>query len=352
MSADTHPRTWNLAVSLAATVIIIAGLKSAGEIILPFMLGGFIAILCATPYNLLRSWRLPSWLCLVVMMAILIAIQGLFFTVIANTVADFSQDLPGYQKKFIAAMLAITTQANHYGIEVSPEFVRQHLDPSVGIAMMSGVLGKLGGLASKGFLILLLVLFAIMELGSLPAKMRTAFADDSIDRIQGFVATVRTYMGIKSISSAATALLVYVLLVTMQVEYAILWAVMAFMLNFIPSIGSILAAVPAILLTVVNGGLADAAIVTAGYLVINIVIGNLIEPRILGKGAGISPLAVIISLIFWGWVFGPVGMLLAVPLTVLIKIAFETSENTRWLAIMLGPEPVIEAKEAKMLPAD
>jgi len=330
---------WVLPVSLAATVIVIAGLQAAGDMIILFLLAAFITILCAKPYCALRSKGLPSWLTIAIMMSILVVVQAVFFSVVAKTFAEFSQDLPTYQGKLNTAVMGLVSIANEHGIEVSSEFVKENLNPSVGLAMLTGLLGKLGGMASKGFLILILVLFAIMEIGSLPHKMRAAFEDSTIQKVQGFIETVRTYVGIKAISSAITGLLVYLFLLFMNVDYAILWGVTAFLLNFIPSIGSIIAAIPAILLTVVNGGLVDAAIVTIGYLAINIVIGNLIEPRILGKGAGISPLAVVLSLIFWGWVFGPIGMLLAVPLTVLIKIGFETSESTRWIAIMLGPEP-------------
>jgi predicted PurR-regulated permease PerM len=112
---------------------------------------------------------------------------------------------------------------------------------------------------------------------------------------------------------------------------------MAFFLNYVPNIGSIIAAVPAVLLALVQLGLGSALLVAAGYLVINIVIGSLLEPRFMGKGLGLSTLVVFLSLVFWGWVLGPVGMLLSVPLTITVKLALDSKQETRWLGVLLGP---------------
>ena len=117
------------------------------------------------------------------------------------------------------------------------------------------------------------------------------------------------------------------------------------MLNFVPNIGSIIAAVPPVFLAIVQFGFAKAGVVAAGYLCINVLIGNLIEPRLMGRGLGLSTLVVFLSLIFWGWVLGPVGMLLSVPLTVTVKIALDSREDTKWISILLGPE--IHRKEIK-----
>ena len=121
------------------------------------------------------------------------------------------------------------------------------------------------------------------------------------------------------------------------VDHAQLWGVMAFLLNFVPNIGSIIAAVPAVLLALVQLGMGTALFVAAGYLVVNIVIGSVLEPRFMGRGLGLSTLVVFLSLVFWGWVLGPVGMLLSVPLTITVKLALDSSKDTRWLGILLGP---------------
>jgi len=129
------------------------------------------------------------------------------------------------------------------------------------------------------------------------------------------------------------------------VDYPLLWGLLAFLLNFVPNIGSIIAAIPAVIQVLVQLGFSAALVVAGGYLVINILIGTFIEPRYMGRGLGLSTLVVFLSLVFWGWVLGPVGMLLSVPLTITAKIALESHDGTRWVAIMLGPkvEPEIVA---------
>ena len=127
-----------------------------------------------------------------------------------------------------------------------------------------------------------------------------------------------------------------VLLALIGVDYPVLWGALAFLLNFIPNIGSIIAAVPPVLLALIQLGVAQAALVAGGFLVINMAIGNFLEPRYMGQGLGLSTLVVFLSLVFWGWVLGPVGMLLSVPLTIAVKIALEVRPDTRWMAIMLG----------------
>ena len=135
-----------------------------------------------------------------------------------------------------------------------------------------------------------------------------------------------------------TGLLVYFFLLIVGVDYPLLWAVLAFVLNYIPTIGSIIALIPPFLLAMVQLGFIDSIIVLAGYLTINTIMGNILEPKFMGMGLGLSTLVVFLSLVFWGWVLGPIGMILSVPLTITIKIALDSSEETRWLAVMLGPE--------------
>jgi len=145
-------------------------------------------------------------------------------------------------------------------------------------------------------------------------------------------------MAIKTLISLATAILVVILLIAIGVDYPILWGLLAFALNYVPNIGSIIAAVPVVLLTVIQINLTNAALVAAGYFIINLFLGSVIEPRFMGRGLGLSTLVVFLSLLFWGWVLGPVGMLLSVPLTITVKIALDSNDDTRWIAVLLGPE--------------
>jgi len=204
------------------------------------------------------------------------------------------------------------------------------------------LLNQLVGILTNGVLIVLTVIFMLLEAAIIPDKLDAIFRKSEVSRkrkrIRYFISTVNRYMAIQTVISLATGVCVAIFLTIMGVDFPLLWGLLAFVFNYIPNIGSILAAVPAVLLTIIQFGLGRAVEVAIGYLVINMIIGNVISPRLMGRGLGLSTLVVFLSLIFWGWLLGPVGMLLSVPLTMTIKIGLERSENTRWAAILLGSE--------------
>ena len=179
-----------------------------------------------------------------------------------------------------------------------------------------------------------------MEAGGFSNKIKKAFpnSNDVFVPIQSFFDGFNRYLAIKTATSILTGILIFLWLLTFGIDFPILWGLLAFMLNFVPNVGSILAAIPAVLLAIIQFGFFKALLVVIGFLIVNIGLGGLLEPRFLGKGLGLSPLVVFISLIFWGWVLGPVGMLLSVPLTMILKIALENSPNTKWIAILIGSE--------------
>ena len=160
---------------------------------------------------------------------------------------------------------------------------------------------------------------------------------DALNNYATILSGVNRFLGIKTLTSAATGILVAVWLIILGVDYPLLWGVVAFLLNYIPTIGSIIASVPALLLALVQLGPAEMGVCAIGYFVINITISNFIEPRFMGDGVGLSALVVFLSMAFWGWVLGPAGMLLSVPLTMSVKIAASANPRMQWIAIMLGP---------------
>jgi predicted PurR-regulated permease PerM len=196
------------------------------------------------------------------------------------------------------------------------------------------------------FLIIITVIFMLFEASSLPKKVHLALADPEMrmKQVDKFLQAVNNYLAIKTLVSIATGLCVSVMLWAFGLDFFILWGVLAFLLNYIPNIGSIIAAVPAMSLAVLQLGIAEAGLIGLGYLLINTVMGNAVEPRYLGKGLGLSTLVIFLSLIFWGWLLGSVGMLLSVPLTMIIKIGLESSSEGRWLAVMLSGDDATEFK--------
>ncbi len=159
-----------------------------------------------------------------------------------------------------------------------------------------------------------------------------------MQRFYRFSDTVKRYMAIKTIMSLVTGVCIAIWLSILGIDFAVLWGLIAFFLNYVPNIGSVLAAIPAVMLAFIQLGSTSALLAAAGYIVMNTLIGNILEPRYMGRGLGLSTLVVFLSLVFWGWVLGPVGMLLSVPLTMTLKIALESREETVWLAIVLGSE--------------
>ena len=180
----------------------------------------------------------------------------------------------------------------------------------------------------------------LFEASSLSHKLHLALDDPQarLKQIDQFLASVNNYLAIKTLVSIATGVIVSIMLWAFGLDFFLLWGVLAFLLNYIPNIGSIIAAVPAMSLAVLQLGPAAAGFIGLGYLTINTVMGNVVEPRYLGRGLGLSTLVVFISLIFWGWLLGTVGMLLSVPLTMVIKIALENSAEGHWFAVLLSSE--------------
>jgi predicted PurR-regulated permease PerM len=182
----------------------------------------------------------------------------------------------------------------------------------------------------------------LLEASSLPQKVKTAYGVDSeiVGQSRKLLAAVKQYIVTKSLLSLITAALIAVWLWLLGVDYVLLWALLAFLLNFVPNIGSIIAAVPAVLIAGLDLGPTFAGLAAVGYLAVNMLVGNILEPRIMGRDMGLSPLVVYLSLIFWGWLLGPVGMLLSVPLSMAVKLMLETMPSGRRLAIILGDDPL------------
>jgi predicted PurR-regulated permease PerM len=175
----------------------------------------------------------------------------------------------------------------------------------------------------------------LMELSQFAEKLQIANKNGFNQFIQ-VSNKIKYYMLLKALLSAMTGIIVTIMLELVGVHYSVLWGLVAFLLNFIPNIGSIIAAIPAVLMALVQFSFGTALIIGGGYIIINILIGSILEPKILGRGLGLSPLIIFLSLIFWGWLLGPIGMLLSIPLMIMIKIALDAQENTRWMAILLG----------------
>jgi AI-2 transport protein TqsA len=333
---------------LAAFIVVVAGMRAAQAIIVPFLLAAFITVISSPPLFWLQERRVPTAIALLLVIFVILFSLLLIAGLVASSVNDFSAKLPLYAARLKVQTDAILGWLEQNRVDVDSLELDKIFNAAAVMQFVAMLLKELGGILTNGVLILLTVIFMLLEASSFPTKLQAIFRkpEASLGRIKYFIGTVNRYMAIQTVISLATGACVAIFLTVMGVDYPLLWGVLAFLLNYIPNIGSIMAAVPAVLLTIIQFGLGRAVGVAIGYLVINMAIGNVISPRLMGRGLGLSTLVVFLSLIFWGWILGPVGMLLSIPLTMMVKIALESSENTRWAAILLGSEEVNLPKSA------
>ena len=325
----------------AAFVILVAGVRNAEPILVPFLLAVMLAIICATPLHWMESKGLPTWLAVLVILIVLLGIGTMTGTLIGTSLIDFTRSLPGYQARLEREMAELAEWLAAHGFEVSSQLLAGSFDPGEVLRIAGRVFTGVGDVLGNIALILIITVFILLEISGFSAKIRSAFpaADHTRSPVAQINQNVRRYLALKTLISLTTGVLVALWLSVLGVDYALLWGLLAFLLNYIPSIGSFIAAIPAVMLAFLQLGAGDAFLAAIGYLVINTAIGNFIEPRVMGEGMGLSTLVVFLSLIFWGWVLGPVGMLLSVPLTMILKIILEETEETRWIAVLLGARP-------------
>ena len=231
---------------------------------------------------------------------------------------------------------------NSTGFEISDYLTVGIIDPGAVVDIARGTIGRIAQFLSTTFLVFLIMAFMLSEATVFPKKFRYisgARAGDE-DRFTKIATEIQSYLGIKTVVSLATGLVLGIWAYALDLDFPVLLGMIAFLLNYIPTVGSIIAAIPAILLSVITfGALLHVILVAGGYIAVNIIVGNIIEPRWMGRSLGLSTLVVILSLLFWGWAWGPLGALLSVPLTVGVKILLENTEDLRWMAILLDKGP-------------
>ena len=341
MMLKSQSRMQNTVLTIAGLLIILAWMRYAQDLIVPFLLALFLAAIAATPVNWLKNKGLPVPLAVILVLLISIALGVFVALILGSSVNEFSQSLPAYQTRLQELTIGVIDWLAGLGIE-APESggILNVIDPGQAMGFANSLISSLGGVFGNAFLILFTVLFMLLEAWSFPQKINAIYGNrggEVLSRVSDVISSTRQYLSIKALMSLATGLLVGGGTAVIGLDFPILWGFLAFALNFIPNIGSIIAAVPAVLLSLVQLGATATMGVILVYLTANIVIGNIVEPRYMGEKVGLSTLVVFLSLVFWGWLFGLVGMLLSVPLTRTVKFGAMASDETRWLGILLGP---------------
>lgn len=336
MNDKTSPIAKFLVIS-AAFVVVVSGLKMAGPLLVPFLLAVFIAMIVSPLLTWLKNHRVPGGLAILLVVMLIILVGLILAAVIGSSIDNFRQDIPVYSDKLSAMSTGVQQWLSLRGVEIDAQQWQSSFDPGAVMKLVGSTLASFGNVMTNAVMILLTVVFILAENIGFGEKLRLARGGNTNQEwLNKFSDSVHNYLAIKAAISLVTGLLIFIWLSILGVDYAVLWGLLAFLLNFVPTVGSFIAAVPAVLLALVQLGFVYAGLTLLGFVLVNLVMGNMIEPRWMGKGLNLSPLVVFVSLVLWGWVLGPVGMLLSIPLTIMIKIALENQPDTRWISIMLG----------------
>jgi len=340
---DLHRGT-RILIIFGMLAIISFIVKQAQATLAWLLFAVFLAVIGTPPVLWLERRRIPyvaAVLLVVAGFAIVLVVIG---ALVGASLNSFYTDLPSYQallQKRIASLQAFLA-AN--GIKITDSLLVHQIDPEAVKRWTAGLLRGLGSALFELVLILVTVIFIFLEASTFPVKLRAILGDPQKDfqPFMAFIYDIQRYMNIKTAVSLTEGILVGVWLFILGVDFPILWGFLAFLLHYVPNVGGLIAAVPAVLLAFIELGIGRAALVAIGYLAVESILGNVVEPMLMGRKLGLSTLVVIVSLIFWGSLLGIAGVVLCIPLTMTLKFACENNSSTRWIAVLLGPGITME----------
>ncbi len=333
-------------LTVAAAIIVLFGMREARDLLVPIMMAVFLAIISYSLTDILRRFlKFPHWLAVTFTVLVDCGVIFGIISVIKFLAADMKNTLQGdLVARFAEKYHQVMTWLDHLGLGEQARTLVESPQDILGtqqiISISQAITGHVLSFMSICTLVLILMTFLLGEAPLFQRNFRSL--PNSVQgksEIRSALRGVQRYLFIKTIASACTGVLAWWLCAAMDVPFAFLWGFVAYVLNYIPTIGSIVAAISPILMALLLGSWGDAFIVTGGYIAINFAIGNGIEPLFLGKQFGIATSVVLLSVLLWGWVWGPLGMLLAVPITVLTKLALKNSPDLSWVALIIDDTP-------------
>jgi predicted PurR-regulated permease PerM len=338
------PRGVRFLIRAAALVIIIAGVNQAQSVLESLLVAVFLAMLGTPPVLWLERKRIPSFAAVLLVVGVMIAVLLIVGGIVGASISSFYTELPVYQARLQEHVSAIKSFFAARGIRGMDKVLLGYVNPGAVMNLTARLFAELGAALSNIALILLTVAFILFEASSFPVKLRAVLGNPRqvFPQFTKFVDDIERYMAIKTLISLATGALIGIWLAVLGVDFPVLWGFLAFLLNYVPSIGSTVAAVPAVLLAFIQLGIGRAVMAAAGYMAVNFFLDNVLETRLMGRKLGLSTLVVFLSLIFWGSLLGPVGMVLCIPLTMTLKFACESNTDTRWISVLLGAEAPAE----------
>ena len=343
-------------LSLASLVILIAGLKAAAGFFVPVLLAFFIATVSFPITSWLRGHKVPRFFAVL----ITVLVDFLFLAVIVVSAISLMGDLQTKWEIKYQALSVVRIQSaeawavgvlDEWGVDDSNEKVREYVTgdllkqlSEIKVAdivdVSTNVVGRVASFLGTAFIVLILTVFMLTEARMFGRRLNAICEARGPNILRMLSATqgIQRYLGIKTAVSFATGLLAGFLCWAAGLDFFLLWGILAFALNYIPVVGSIVAGLPPMILAFLALGWPSALAVGIGYVAINIFLGNFVEPMLMGRRFGLSTLVIIASVLFWGWVWGPVGMLLAIPIMMLLKVVLDNSYEFRWLSIAISKE--------------
>ena len=352
--AERPRRAGGLVLGLASGVVVAAGLKLGAPILIPLAFALFLAVLIQPLFAALQR-RLPLGLAVCGALLVLLAVFALFGGLLIGSLGELREAGPHYYATLQERISYTMDWWRTKGIAVEDWIPGRWREPSAIGLVVGGALRQTLTIVSEATIVLLVLVFLLFEAAVLPAKLarlpgstRLAFA-----RFAHVSQELQRYLVIKTLMSLAIGVTIGLWVALLGVDLAVLCGLFAFACHFIPNVGAILSAIPAMGIAFVQHDPMKAVAVGIGYLVIGTVLGSLVEPALLGRRLGLSPLVVFVSLVVWGWLWGAVGMFLSVPLTMAIKIVLAADPNWRWLAVLLdSPPALVQASEPERPAAD
>ena len=316
---------------IAATLISIIALKELSSVLVYLILSIFLTILLYPLVNFFQKKGFPTIVGYLFSAVLVASLFFVVFSILNNSLKEFLHNAPFYEEKIIDTIKQINILLEKYNFKIDLSLVS-----SVDfIGLIRTFFAKIGELFTSFLIVFIGVSFMIFESKNFGNKIK-AISNNHSSSYEIFFKNIQKYFIIKTFTSILTGLLVTIILLFFDIPYPFLFGILAFLFNYIPVIGSIIAAIPAVFITFVTYGLETFVYVTIGYIIINNVISNVLEPKLMGDGLDLSPAVVFFSLLLWGWVFGAVGMFLAAPLTMVLKLALLSSKKTKWLGILLS----------------
>lgn len=327
-----------LLLTVASAVVVLAGMRAAAPVIGPVAIALLITIAWSPASQWLRRRGWPSIVASLTGIAVGIVVIALLALLIWSSLLQLQENLPAYEPRVESLRASINGFLSRLPFETSSLLEAESLQPQaiVGYALtfVGGITSTAGDLA----VLILIMAFLMIEGVRYPQKLRVAFeaSPASTERLDRFVKSMRSYVVLNTIFGVMAGAANTVLLVIVGVDLALLWGVLSFLLSFLPNIGFVLALAPPAALALLQFGIARAVVVVIGFVVINFLIDNVIKPRFYGGSLDLSPAVVVLSLVFWGWLLGPVGALLAVPLSISVRLLLESHDESQWIGHLLS----------------